>query len=128
MFHKDIHQKAIEYISDLVDTFQSGIIFDTKRLENSITYRKRMENRIGGWLENRFLLINIAKTLYIDGGWIIYCLLIGCLLMIILQNLIQPQHCRIYTHYLPMLCSLAILFFVYIIGFFFAFVVSSGLA
>jgi hypothetical protein len=79
------------YINELIDTYQSGIILGIKRLENSVTYWKRVENRVGGWLEDRFLLINVAKALYIDGCWIIYCLLIGCFLMIILQNLLQPQ-------------------------------------
>lgn len=99
-----------------------------KRLENYISYRKRLETKFSGWMENRLLLANVGKTLFIDGGWLMFCLLIGCCSMAALQSWKQPKCCPKLLHRLPVLCSIAIPFLVFICGFFMAFVAGSVLA
>jgi len=108
--------------------YQQGIIFDVKKLENYISYRKRLETKFSAWMENRLLLLNVGKTLYQDGGWIAFCILLCCYVVIGLQNWLQPKCCGMLTHRLPMMCSLGLPFLVFICGFFFPFIIGSTLA
>lgn len=79
-------------------------------------------------MEDRFMLLNIAQTLYVDGGWIVFCLLMGCFAVISLQNWLEPRRCAGITHRLPVLCSLGLPFLIFLSGFFLSYLVGSTLA
>jgi len=81
-----------------------------------------------GWMENRMLLINVAATLFVDGGWLVYCLLIGCFVVIALLRWLQPRRLALISYRLPMFCALGMPFAVFICGFFLPFVLGSALA